>query len=50
VAVLFEDGVELPSDLDGLVYIPLDSAGGWRLGLLKELAAAGIAVDYGRIP
>jgi predicted nucleotide-binding protein len=50
VAVLFEDGVELPSDLDGLVYIPLDSAGGWRVALLKELVAAGIAVDHSRMP
>jgi predicted nucleotide-binding protein len=49
VAVLLEAGVEQPSDLSGLVYIPLDS-GGWRVSLLKELANAGIKVDYGRIP
>lgn len=50
VAVLLEQDVEQPSDLDGLLYIPLDPTGGWRLLLLRELAAAGIAVDYGRIP
>lgn len=50
VVVLYEGGVELPSDLNGLIYIPLDSAGAWRLELLKELEGAGIAVDRTRIP
>jgi predicted nucleotide-binding protein len=40
VAVLHESGVELPSDLAGLIYIPLDPAGAWRLDLLKELEGA----------
>jgi len=44
VAVLYEPGVELPSDIDGLIYIPLDDGGGWKLLLAKELKAAGIAV------
>jgi predicted nucleotide-binding protein len=44
-AVLYEPGVELPSDLQGLVYIPLDAAGGWKLLLARELKAAGIDVD-----
>ncbi len=46
----FEDGVELPSDLDGPVYIPLDGSGGRRVALLKELAAAGINANYRRTP
>ncbi len=50
VVVLKEPDVEAPSDLDGLVYIPLDGAGAWRHSLLKELAAMEIKVDFTRIP
>ena len=39
---------EKPSDIDGLVYIPFDS-GGWKLELVKELRAAGTAVDTSAI-
>ena len=45
VAVLYEEGVELPSDVQGLVYIHYDSRGAWKLPLAKELKAAGISVD-----
>lgn len=45
VAVLHEEDVELPSDLSGLVYIPIDSAGAWRTLLARELKAAGIPVN-----
>ena len=37
VAVLYEDGVELPSDTDGIAYIPIDGAGAWKSKLLREL-------------
>ncbi len=37
VAVLYERGVEKPSDIDGLVYIELDKAGAWKTALLAEL-------------
>jgi predicted nucleotide-binding protein len=45
VAVLHEDGVELPSDYYGVVYITFDSGGGWKLQLVGELRAAGIDAD-----
>jgi predicted nucleotide-binding protein len=45
VCALLEDGVEVPSDLSGVLYVPLDSAGAWKLRLAKEMKAAGIAVD-----
>jgi predicted nucleotide-binding protein len=47
-AILYEPGVELPSDLDGLVYIDLDAQGAWRLKLAKELKAAGVSVDLNK--
>lgn len=37
VAVLYEEGVELPSDTLGIAYIPLDEGGAWKAKLLKEL-------------
>jgi predicted nucleotide-binding protein len=45
---LVENGVTLPSDIHGLVYIPLD-AGGWKLHLVRELKAAGLQVDANRV-
>jgi hypothetical protein len=50
VAVLLDPAVEKPSDIDGLVYVALDSAGAWKQGLSRELASVGIEIDYSRIP
>jgi hypothetical protein len=50
VAVLLDENVEKPSDVEGLVYITLDKAGAWKYALAKELEAAGISVDRSRIP
>lgn len=44
IAVLFESGVEMPSDFDGVAYIELDEGGGWHFKLLRELTAAGLKV------
>ena len=46
VAVLYEQGLEHPSDISGLVYIALDAAGGWKGKLASEMDHAGIAVDW----
>jgi predicted nucleotide-binding protein len=40
VLLLYEEGVELPSDLDGLTYYPLNSD--WKKMVIKDLLAAGI--------
>lgn len=45
VAILHEAGVELPSDIKGVAYYPLDAAGAWKASLLGELRAAGVHVD-----
>lgn len=44
-ALLYENGVEIPSDIAGLAYIPLDS-GSWKLKLAQELDGAGIGIDW----
>jgi len=48
VAVLYEETVELPSDMNGILYTTLDSQGAWQLSLGRELRAAGFAVDLNR--
>ena len=48
VCALKKGGVETPSDYDGVVYTDLDDAGTWKIGLFKELQAAGFDVDANR--
>ena len=45
VRVLYEAGVEMPSDLHGLLYIEMDSGGAWQFRLAKEIKAAGFEID-----
>lgn len=49
VCALVEDGIERPSDLDGIVYISLDSAGGWKLKLAGELKKEGFDIKLDNI-
>jgi predicted nucleotide-binding protein len=44
---LYEDGVELPSDINGVLYTPL--TGNWHTELVRELQAAGINVDLSKL-
>lgn len=45
VCTLYTEGVEIPSDFSGVLYIPFDPEGAWRLLLAREIRAAGIDVD-----
>ena len=45
VCALHREPLELPSDVLGVVYVPLDEGGGWRLLVARELRQAGIDVD-----
>lgn len=49
VCVLYEEGVEIPSDYNGVLYIPLDDHNSWHWQLAKELKTAGIRVDLNNI-
>lgn len=49
VAALCTDGVEIPSDYQGIVYIQLDDAGAWRTTLAQELIEAGMSIDLAGI-
>lgn len=48
VCALHKGNLELPSDFDGVVYVPMDDAGGWRLSLAREMKHAGMNVDLNR--
>lgn len=45
VCAMLKGDVEKPSDYDGVLYIPLDDSGGWKLKLIKELQSAGLDID-----
>jgi predicted nucleotide-binding protein len=49
VCVLYEHGVELPANLDGLAYVQLDRGGDWRSKLLLELHGAGLDYDPAKL-
>ena len=48
VCAIVGNGVEVPSDYDGVVYIKLDDAGAWKMELVREMKAAGLNVDANR--
>ncbi|SEW31420.1 TIR domain-containing protein [[Clostridium] fimetarium] len=46
VVIIAEKGLELPSDLQGVVYTDKDN---WRVEVLKELKAIGFSIDFNKI-
>ncbi|RKS94897.1 putative nucleotide-binding protein with TIR-like domain [Flavobacterium limicola] len=49
VLPLYTENVELPSDIHGLLYIPIDKADTWKFALVRELKKAGYDVDANSI-
>lgn len=49
VCALLMEGVEKPSDYDGVLYTQVDDSGAWQLKLAKELKAAGLNIDLNKI-
>jgi len=45
VCALYIDGVEIPSDYHGVLYLGLDKSGAWRTKLAQELVEAGMKID-----
>ena len=45
ICILYKGDVELPSDLQGLLYIPMDDTGEWRQKLIREMLEAKILID-----
>jgi predicted nucleotide-binding protein len=47
VFVLHEEGVEMPSDLGGVLYIPYDRPGAWQMLLSRGVKNAKIPINTG---
>lgn len=49
VCAVYENGVEIPSDYSGVLFVPLDKSGKWKFDVVKELKAAGFDVDVNKL-
>lgn len=46
IVILADDGIEMPSDLSGVVRTNTDN---WKVDLLKELRAMGYSIDFNKL-
>lgn len=49
VCALYEPGVEIPSDYQGVAFVALDPKQAWKFELAKEMKAAGLPVDMNNV-
>lgn len=49
VCALVKDDVEIPNDISGVVYIPMDQNKAWTMVIAKELKTAGYPVDMNKL-
>ncbi len=49
VLPLYSEGVELPSDIHGLLYTQIDKAETWKFSIVKELKVVGYSVDANKL-
>ena len=49
VCVLHKDKVELPSDIHGVLYVPMDSSNGWKFELTREMKQAGLPINLNKL-
>lgn len=49
VSALVKAQVEIPGDINGLVYTELDKAGGWKIAIAKELTREGYPIDLNKV-
>lgn len=47
VCALHREGVELPSDYQGVIYVEFDTGGAWKTKLAQELVQAKLPIDLG---
>jgi predicted nucleotide-binding protein len=49
VCILYEQDVEIPSDITGVIYVPYDaSSDGWQIKMARELKKAELDIDLNR--
>ena len=49
VCALKDESIEIPSDILGVIYTPIDGAGFWKYQLADELRHAGSDIDKNKI-
>ncbi|WP_083340940.1 TIR domain-containing protein [Chromobacterium amazonense] len=49
VCALVKGDIETPNDINGIVYIPLDSNGAWRMHVAREMREAGCVLDMNKV-
>jgi predicted nucleotide-binding protein len=49
VCALVKGDIEIPNDISGVVYIPLDDHKAWRVEIVKELLNAGYDIDMNKV-
>jgi predicted nucleotide-binding protein len=49
VAAIYDKNVEMPSDYEGVLFLPFDERGRWRRQLVKELKAAKLPIDVNQL-
>lgn len=45
VCALVKGSLEIPNDISGVVYVPMDEHGAWKIALAKDMKNAGFNVD-----
>jgi len=49
VCALVKGDIEKPTDISGVVYIPMDEGDSWKLAVAKEMKKSGYDVDFNKI-
>ncbi len=49
VCAIYEKGVEIPSDYQGVLFVPYDDNGQWKLLLGREMKAVGMPIDMNKL-
>ena len=49
VCALVKGDIEIPTDISGVVYTPMDELGGWKLAVAMEMKSCGYEVDFNNI-
>lgn len=48
VCALVKEDVETPGDLSGVIYVPMDKAGAWKMSLAANMKTVGLPVDMNK--
>lgn len=49
VSALVKESVEIPNDISGVVYTSMDTQGGWKISIARELKKSGYFVDMNKV-